>query len=88
MQMVDVIGSLAGLCSMVSFTPQLIKIWRERDASSISLRMYAVTVTGFSLWVAYGVLLKSWPIMVTNSVCLVLSGAILVLKWRFEHGRA
>ena len=85
MDPVDIVGTGAALCSMASFTPQILKIWRERDASSVSLRMYAITVTGFSLWIAYGVLLDSWPIIGANSVCLVLSGAILVLKWRFEH---
>lgn len=84
----EVIGFCAGLCSMVSFTPQLIKTWRERDARSISLRMYVVTVTGFSLWVTYGVMIGSWPVMLTNSVCLILSGLILALKWRFSHDPA
>jgi MtN3 and saliva related transmembrane protein len=82
---IDVVGTGAALCSMASFTPQLVKIWRERDASSVSLRMYAITVTGFSLWIAYGLLLKSWPIIGANSVCLIESGAILFLKWRFER---
>lgn len=81
----NLVGTAAGLCSMASFTPQLVKIWRERDASSISLRMYIVTVSGFGLWIAYGVLLESWPVTVTNSVCLMLSGAILALKWRFTR---
>lgn len=71
---------------MISFTPQLVKIWRERDASSVSLRMYVVTVTGFGLWIAYGALSDSWPVIVANSVCLMLSAAILTLKWRFERG--
>ena len=85
MGLVDVVGLTAALCSMASFTPQLIKIWKERDASSVSLRMYAITVTGFALWITYGVLLKSWPVMIANTVCLVESAAILALKWRFER---
>lgn len=84
----EVVGFCAGLCSMVSFTPQLIKTWRERDARSISLRMYVVTVTGFSLWVTYGVMIGSWPVMLTNSVCLILSALILAMKWRFSHNPA
>lgn len=79
----DMIGTAAALCSMTSFTPQIVKIWRERDASSVSLRMYVVTVTGFSLWVAYGVLTDSWPVAVSNVICLILSAVILTLKWRF-----
>ena len=82
----DAVGAAAALCSMTSFVPQLIKIWRERDAASVSWRMYAVTVAGFSLWIAYGVLTGSWPVVASNSVCLALSAAILALKWRFSRG--
>ena len=86
MGLIDVVGTGAALCSMASFTPQLVKIWKERDASSVSLRMYAITVTGFALWITYGVLLKSFPIIGANTVCLIEAAAILVLKWRFERG--
>ncbi len=82
----DVIGTGAALCSMTSFVPQIAKIRRERDASSVSLKMYAVTVTGFSLWIAYGLLIGSWPVAGSNMVCLALSGTILVLKWRYGSG--
>lgn len=82
--MANAVGVGAALCSMTSFAPQIVKIWRERDASSVSLRMYVVTVTGFSLWTAYGVLIDSWPVVGSNIVCLLLSGAVLVLKWRFS----
>jgi MtN3 and saliva related transmembrane protein len=80
----NAIGTGAALCSMTSFIPQIAKIWRERDASSVSLRMYLVTVTGFSLWIGYGALIGSWPVIGSNAVCLALSGAILALKWRFS----
>lgn len=83
----NVVGTAAALCSMISFVPQIAKIWRERDASSVSLRMYAVTVTGFALWIAYGYFIKSWPVVGANAVCLALSATILTLKWRFSHGR-
>ncbi len=84
-QIANVVGTGAALCSMTSFAPQIIKIWRKRDASSVSLRMYAITVTGFSLWIAYGVLIRSWPVMGANAVCLIMSATILTLKWRFSR---
>jgi MtN3 and saliva related transmembrane protein len=71
---------------MTSFVPQIIKIWKERDASSVSLRMYLVTVTGFVLWTVYGVLIGSWPVAASNIICLVMSAAVLGLKWRFSGG--
>ncbi|MGZ6013853.1 MAG: SemiSWEET family sugar transporter [Caulobacteraceae bacterium] len=82
----NVVGTGAALCSMTSFAPQIVKIWRERDASSVSLRMYLVTVAGFALWIAYGVLIASWPVAVSNVICLAMSGAVLALKWRFSRG--
>ena len=84
----DLIGTGAALCSMVSFVPQIAKIVREHDASAVSLRMYAVTVTGFSLWIAYGWMTRAWPVTAANSVCLGLSATILTLKWRLERKSA
>ena len=80
-----IVGVGAALCSMGSFAPQIVKIWKERDASSVSLRMYLVTVTGFVLWTIYGVLIGSWPVTTSNVVCLGMSGAVLALKWRFSR---
>lgn len=82
----NIVGTFAALCSMVSFVPQIVKIWRDRDASEVSLRMYLTTVTGFCLWTVYGVLTGSWPVAVSNTVCLLMSGAVLALKWRFSRG--
>lgn len=79
------VGTGAALCSMISFVPQIAKIVRERDAESVSLRMYAVTVTGFSLWTAYGLMTRSWPVAVSNLVCLVLAATILAMKWRLRR---
>ncbi len=80
----DIVGVGAALCSMASFVPQIAKIVRDREADGVSLRMYAVTVTGFSLWIAYGLLVHSWPVVGSNLVCLLLSATILVLKWRLR----
>ncbi len=81
--MINAIGVLAAACSMTSFVPQALKIWRERDASTVSLRMYVVTVGGFVLWTLYGLLLGSWPLVGSNLISLALSAAILVMKLRF-----
>ena len=83
---INAVGVGAALCSMSSFVPQILKMLRDRDAEGVSLRMYVVTVTGFCLWVAYGILIKSWPVGVSNLVNLGLAGTILVLKWRYSGG--
>jgi MtN3 and saliva related transmembrane protein len=80
MNWITLIGSAAAICSTASFVPQAWKIIRTRDTSALSARMYAVTVTGFSLWLAYGILLGEWPLIVTNAVCLGMSAFILAMR--------
>ncbi|MDB5421138.1 MAG: hypothetical protein JWR59_1085 [Brevundimonas sp.] len=78
------VGSAAALCSITSFAPQIIKIWKERDASSVSLKTYALTVTCFVLWVVYGVMTQAWPVTVANSCALLMASGVLCMKWRFR----
>jgi MtN3 and saliva related transmembrane protein len=77
---VTAIGALATLASTTSFAPQAWKIVKTRDTGAISVRMYAITVTGFALWLAYGTLRGEWPLIVTNGICLPLSAFILLMK--------
>ena len=79
------VGTVAALCSMSSFAPQIAKIWRDRDAAEVSLAMYLVTVAGFCLWSAYGVLVRSWPVTISNLICLAMAATVLALKWRFSR---
>jgi MtN3 and saliva related transmembrane protein len=80
MDAVTLVGALATLASTTSFAPQAWKIVKTRDTGAISVRMYAITVAGFALWLAYGVMLGQWPLIATNGVCLLLSSFILAMK--------
>jgi MtN3 and saliva related transmembrane protein len=83
----EAVGAFAAVCSTASFLPQLIKVIREKAAEAVSLRMYVLTVSGFTLWTIYGVLLGSAPLVASNLVSLGLSSAILALTLRYR-GRA
>lgn len=80
METVTWVGSLAAVCSTASFAPQAWKVIRTRDTSALSAHMYAITVIGFALWLAYGAMKAEWPIIVPNALCLALSAFILVMK--------
>ena len=81
--LINAFGVVAGLCSMTSFVPEIMKMMRERDASGVSLHMYAVTIVGFACWTTYGALSGSWPVTLSNAICLVLVIAIFALRLRF-----
>ncbi|OGT35317.1 MAG: hypothetical protein A3K00_03005 [Gallionellales bacterium RIFOXYD2_FULL_52_7] len=83
MNSVDWIGSAAATLTTTAFIPQALKVWHTRHTADISLGMYAMFTLGVALWLAYGILLQAWPIIVANSITLLLAGAVLVMKMRF-----
>jgi MtN3 and saliva related transmembrane protein len=84
----NVVGTAAALCSITSFAPQMIKIWKEKDASSVSLKTYSLTVTCFVLWTTYGVMIGAWPITIANACALLMASGVLAMKWRFSVAKA
>ena len=80
MPIVTIIGTLAAICSTISFVPQAWKIIQTRETKDISTGMYLFTVTGFAAWTTYGILLGQWPLIAANSICLLLSAFILTMK--------
>lgn len=77
------IGGVAAILTTCSFIPQVWKVWRTKHTKDISLLMYSLFTVGVALWLVYGVLLGAWPIIMANSITLLLAGAVLVMKLRF-----
>lgn len=80
----DLIGAVAATLTTVSFVPQALKTFRTRDVSGISLGMYSLFAAGVALWLAYGVLLRDWPIIIANAITLALACAVLAMKLRYR----
>jgi MtN3 and saliva related transmembrane protein len=80
MSVLSIIGILAAICSTISFVPQAWKIIRSRETKDIAAGMYGLTIVAFCLWIAYGVMLRQWPLIVANGICLALSSFILLMK--------
>ena len=78
------IGYLAAGLTTVAFVPQAVKTIRTRDTRGISLGMYVVFTVGIACWFGYGLVLQSWPMIVSNVITFVLSATILAMKLR--HG--
>ena len=78
------LGFVAATLTTVAFVPQALKTLRTRDTKSISLGMYVVFTVGLCFWLAYGIVLHSWPMIVSNIVTLVL--AVLILALKLRHG--
>ena len=84
----DLVGTLAGTLTTVSFVPQVIKIWHSRSASDISFGMFMLFRLGVLLWLLYEAAIHSLPIVFSNGITLTLSLSIIAMKLRFDriHG--
>lgn len=77
------IGFMAAILTTISFLPQVLKVWQTRSARDVSLGMYLLFTVGVLLWLIYGLLLQSWPIILSNLITLLLAGLVLAMKLRF-----
>jgi MtN3 and saliva related transmembrane protein len=84
MTLPDLLGMIAGSLTTIAFVPQVVKTWRSKSTHDISYGMFILFSLGLLLWLAYGIVIDALPIIVSNSVTLVLASIILGLKFRYK----
>ena len=84
MSTTTMLGFLAGLLTTISFLPQVVKTWKSRSASDLSLGMFSCFSVGVICWLVYGLLLQDIPMIFWNAVTLVLVLIILFMKLKFD----
>lgn len=81
---VTLLGLIGGVLTTVSFLPQVVKTWRTRSVNDISLFMYALLSLGIIIWIIYGIIIGSMPIIAANAVTLILTAIMLIFKIRYR----
>jgi len=80
MELVTLVGLLAGTLTTVSFVPQVIKTWTSKSTKDISLGMFLTFCLGVLLWIIYGISVQDLPVIATNLATLILAATILAMK--------
>jgi MtN3 and saliva related transmembrane protein len=83
-QFSDAIGGVAAALTTLAFLPQVILTWRARHARGVSLGMVSMCTAGTAMWLWYGLLITSVPVICANVVSLVLLLALLAMKLRWS----
>ncbi len=73
MDPITLLGFGAAVCTTIAFLPQVIKNWRTRSAGDLSFGTFTVFTFGVVLWLVYGILINSLPIIAANVITLVLN---------------
>jgi MtN3 and saliva related transmembrane protein len=81
--LVSLIGMTAAIVTTFCWLPQAWQIIRTRDTRAISLPAYFAFATGILLWLIYGLSLGDIPLILSNTVTLVLQITIVGLKLRY-----
>jgi MtN3 and saliva related transmembrane protein len=81
----EMIGFAAAILTTTAFAPQVIAA-RRTGARDVSWAMLTLFGAGVWLWLIYGLLLKSWPMIAANS--LTDLEVLLIGLWKWRHQRA
>jgi MtN3 and saliva related transmembrane protein len=87
MNSLDTLGLIATCFTTSSFAPQVWRTWKTKDVSGISLPTYLILTFGLALWLVYGWLKGDLPLVVANSVMVVLTGAITAMKLMYTDSK-
>lgn len=79
MDQTTLIGLLAATCTTAAFVPQVIAILRTGNVDGISVLMYSIFTVGIALWLSYGVKVNDLPMILANSISLLLALSVLTL---------
>jgi MtN3 and saliva related transmembrane protein len=85
MEFIEGLGLVAGICTSSSIVPQLVKSIKTKQVKDVSVVMFIVLFTGNGLWIYYGLSKSDVPIVLTNSLSVILNIAMLVLKYKYRH---
>jgi MtN3 and saliva related transmembrane protein len=80
MSTADIIGFTAAVICSISMTPQVIKIYRTKKTNDLSLGAFSVLATGLFLWLVYGLMIHSIPVIAGNAIGVSFTLYIIIMK--------
>jgi len=85
MNIIQILGLVAGSLTTAAFLPQVIKTWKSRSAKDLSLGMFSLFCLGVAMWLVYGIAVKDIPVIAANLMTLILASTLLFFKLRFKQ---
>ena len=84
----EFIGYVAAVCTTIAYVPQAVKVHRTQRTNDISMHMFILISTGVLLWLVYGIIIASIPMIIANSLTFVLSLYIFIMKIKLDYYNA
>jgi MtN3 and saliva related transmembrane protein len=84
MNWTQIIGLGAGFLTALSLIPQVVKTLKDKKAEDVSLLTLFVLQAGIILWIVYGIKRDDFPIILTNSISLLVNIIMVILGIRYK----
>ncbi len=79
----DYLGLVAGGIVTIGIVPQVIRIYKLKSAHDISALFNLALLSGMIMFLVYGIILHLFPLILWNSVGMLLLIALLYGKWKY-----
>jgi MtN3 and saliva related transmembrane protein len=76
-------GFIAGGITTFAVLPQVIRVFKLKSAREISLTFTTLMIIGLSCWLTYGIFLRLPPVILWNSIAIILFFAFLFAKLKY-----
>ena len=84
MELIQIIGVTAGLCTSSATIPQIVRTLKTREAKDVSMIMFLVLMLGNALWIYYGTTKSDIPIVATSAFALGLNMTMFGLAIKYK----
>jgi len=81
---VELIGYFGSFLTSITFIPQVYKSWKSKSVGDLSIWMVLIVVTSTLVWLVYGYAIHSGPVIVANTIVLLLTLLLLYFKITFK----
>jgi MtN3 and saliva related transmembrane protein len=87
-KLTTIVGFIAGSVTTAANLPQVWKTYRSKSGEGLSFRMLLALAIGLGLWIMYGIMIKSLPLIATNAVVFLLILVLIGMKLKFDRAPA
>jgi MtN3 and saliva related transmembrane protein len=73
-----------GILMAISPALQIRKMLQHRSSREVSVAYFSVLLVGFVLWIAYGISIENWYLLVPNAVAFTVCATTIAVALRYR----
>jgi MtN3 and saliva related transmembrane protein len=87
MDLPTALGLAAAFLTSVAFVPQVVRNFRRKHVDDLSVSTFGTFTLGVLLWLVYGLMIDSLPIILANVFTLGVNALNLWQMWAYRQPR-